>query len=1190
MNPAPAFNALALRLDGVTSIEASAGTGKTHSITRLWLRLLVEARLPVDRILVSTFTHAATAELRERLLRTLRTALTAAREAREGVALGDGATDEVQWIRQWLEDHRDQADAVVAHLAHCLSAFDLAPIQTIHGFCQSLIGRHALELACDPDLAIREDCERIVRQVTDDFILELSDSRVADVGALRKVARTLMARPAAEVRGVGWSPEHLAEAKARCRERILAEAPGAITKLSNARSLASVRQRIDDLGQRGRWEALTKAQAEKLPTAFVSLWESYHRLESAEARWPASRLADRLRERLPGLQAKAGIRTFDDILRTVRDALRDQGPEGPLARAVRGRLRAAILDECQDSDTLQIEVFRELFEHPDIRSFLVIGDPKQSIYRFRGADLASYRALAEHATAAPRMTVNHRSDPALIEALNQLYGPAFQFPDSLAGDRPFDYVPVTAQAKANRLFDPADPGALVIHASVEDNRPRAANRLASWAAQEIARLLSEPVELIDRHSGQRRRLGPGDIGVLAASHRDLRRVRRALQALGIACRSSGKGLGSVLDSDEALDVLGWLELLEALNHHARLMGRLSAFLLGPLGAATAKQVLELQARPAEQAALLRKLTQSRHDLTRVGPLPGLLRWIQSEGIAASTLRFVDGERRLTNWRQVGALLQKRFEEGLRSPEALAAWLSRQIGRAPESIDGASATTASESALMRLETDAPAVRLDTIHGAKGLEYPVVFCPFAGAPPGRSRQGTPPAAVARLADRWVVDLGSDQFEEILQAAEAQEAEEDHRRLYVALTRARHRLYLGIGPKVADSPLEKLPGLTAAIARSAERNSQTTPPRPTDGGLSPAADPCGAVSAPESPGPAPAPPLAAPPAEPAMPQPLWTHHSFTSLSRSDLDHEPAAADRDLGMPGSAAEGGGMGAPPTAPDRVDAAMVIPGRPSMPAAVPPADDPLAALGSAGNVLGDRLHRALEDVLGNGRDLGSAVAGLDDPTAWTSSLQGILEANLELMPEVRFRLGDLRGRCITEMEFHLPVDILSPRTLSEALEQDPAVNAIPGGTAWARGLSEWTFPGFTGFLRGFIDLIFELQGRWYVADYKSNRLDTYSRPRLDRAMLESNYLLQARLYLVALHRHLKANLSDYDPAQHLGGVAYLFVRGFPSQGVWFEAPSRETLARLDALFAIPAIQSIPTAPAATPPVDPVFEP
>ncbi|MFM7804416.1 MAG: UvrD-helicase domain-containing protein, partial [Verrucomicrobiota bacterium] len=372
----------------------------------------------------------------------------------------------------------------------------------------------------------------------------------------------LQARPAAEVLGVDRKPEELAMDKARCRERILGEAPGAIATLSNARSRASVQERVDQLAHEGRWESLTKTQVEKLPASFVELWGRHQRLESAEKRWPASCLAQRLREQLPRLKSKAGVRTFDDILRTVRDALRDQGPGGPLARAVRDRLRAAILDECQDSDTLQIEVFRALFEHPDIRSFLVIGDPKQSIYRFRGADLASYRALAEHATAAPRMTVNHRSDPALIEALNQLYGPAFQFPDSLAGDRPFDYVPVTAQAKANRLFDPADPGAMVIHASVEDNRPRAANRLASWAAQEIARLLSEPVELIDRHSGQRRRLGPGDIGVLAASHRDLRRVRRALQALGIACRSSGKGLGSVLDSDEALDVLGWLELLE----------------------------------------------------------------------------------------------------------------------------------------------------------------------------------------------------------------------------------------------------------------------------------------------------------------------------------------------------------------------------------------------------------------------------------------------------------------------------------------------------------------------------------------------------------------------------------------------------------------------------------------------------
>ena len=447
------------------------------------------------------------------------------------------------------------------------------------------------------------------------------------------------------------------------------------------------------------------------------------------------------------------------------------------------------------------------------------------------------------------------------------------------------------------------------------------------------------------------------------------------------------------------------------------------------------------------------------------------------------------------------------------------------------------------------------------------------------------------MARLADGWVVDLGSDRFEEILQAAEEQESEEEHRRLYVALTRARHRLYLGIGPKVGDSPLAALPGLPEAIARSTARIPRPGNARPTDVATSGPEPVAGATTGESSPGPHPAPPMAAPPVEPPMPQPLWTHHSFTSLSRSDLDHEPAAADRDLGWPGSPADGGGVGGPVATSDLEDAAAAIPGRspaPGRPSG--PADDPLAALGTAGNVLGDRLHRALEDVLGNGRDLESAVAGIDDPAAWTTSLQALLDAELELTPGVRLRLGDLKGTCITEMEFHLPVDVLSPRSLSEALQRDPGVGTLAGGTGWARGLSEWSFPEFTGFLRGFIDLVFEWEGRWYVADYKSNRLDAYSKPRLDQVMLESNYLLQARLYLVALHRHLRANLPGYDPAHHLGGVAYLFVRGFPAQGVWFEAPSLETLGRLDGLFAMPAIPTVPTAPAANHPVESAFEP
>jgi ATP-dependent exoDNAse (exonuclease V) beta subunit len=178
----------------------------------------------------------------------------------------------------------------------------------------------------------------------------------------------------------------------------------------------------------------------------------------------------------------------------------------------------------------------------------------------------------------------------------------------------------------------------------------------------------------------------------------------------------------------------------------------------------------------------------------------------------------------------------------------------------------------------------------------------------------------------------------------------------------------------------------------------------------------------------------------------------------------------------------------------------------------------------------------------------------------------ILNTEIGLASDISFRLEELRGHCITEMQFHLPVSSLSPSALSQVLVEDPGILRIPGGTDWAASLAGWSFTEFTGFLQGFIDLIFELDGRWYVADYKSNRLHRYGPAALDRVMLDAHYWLQARLYVLALHRHLRSNLPDYHPERHLGGVAYLFVRGFPGQGVWLDTPTPQALDRFDALF------------------------
>jgi len=1085
MSDSPQFDPLVQELSGATSIEASAGTGKTFSITLLWLRLLIERGLRVDQILVSTFTQAATAELRERLLASLRRALSAAQAISEGREIGNHP--EASIISQWLTSHPGQQTLLTDRLTQSLSAFDLAPIQTLHGFCQSLISRHSIELACDPDLKLQENCDQILEQITGDFLMEVSDKQAPDVSALRRVARTMQSRPAAVVRGVALNEDQLREAKAAATARIAQEAPVAIASLKNSRSRSSVQSRVDELVERGIWEKLSDSQIQNLPPSFSKLWSEYRQFDLSEKQLPASRLTERIQAELPQRKALAGIRTFDDILLTVRNALSTQGPNGTMARAVRSRLKAAILDECQDSDTLQIEVFQSLFAHADTESFLIIGDPKQSIYRFRGADLASYRTLAQSVHSAPRMTVNHRSDPSLVAAINHLYGSGFRFPDSLVGDAPIEYVTVTASAQNDRIWD----------------RKRAPARLAALTAQEIARLLRDPVLIADRHTRQPRRLVPGDIGVLASNHRELRQVRQALHAVGIPCQSSGKGLGSVFDSDEALDVLAWLELLAALHHHGELLGRLSAFLLSPLGAESAARVLEIQNQPTQQAELFQKFLQAQQELSRVGPLPPLLRWMAQTEVSVRNLGCADGERHITNWRQVAGLLQMQFDRGHRSVESLAAWLGRQIADAPESLGDA----AGESTLMRLETDASAVQLNTIHGAKGLEYPVVFCPFLARVQTRRQVAASTVAVARMGESWVVDVGSDDFAVTQQAAESQEAEEENRRLYVALTRARHRLYLGVAPiagsakgpsnnTAADSPLAQLPGLAAASMD-------------------------------------------------AWPD-LWSAlapHGIQFLEEADLE-SVTADDQSLSKP--PAEG----------------FQVEG-PSEPTG---AADVLATLGAAGSLLGDRLHRALEDYLGNGRSLELAVAGYEQPEQWQQALQVILNTEIGLASGISFRLEELRGHCITEMQFHLPVSSLSPSALSQVLVEDPGILRIPGGTDWAASLAGWSFTEFTGFLQGFIDLIFELNGRWYVADYKSNRLHRYGPAALDRVMLDAHYWLQARLYVLALHRHLRSNLPDYHPERHLGGVAYLFVRGFPGQGVWLDTPTPQALDRFDALF------------------------
>lgn len=1066
------FDAINQPLSGLHSIEASAGTGKTHSITILWLRLLVEASLPVEQILVSTFTRAATAELKERLHATLQRALAEADKACCPASQAEEKpSEELKVLLKAIDIDPAKRSSLHTTLSKALSSFDLAPIFTIHSFCQTLIGRHALELGCDPQLHLIESNSNLLEELVSDTVMEFADRQTPDPSklpsALRKIAETVAARDQATILVDPDSPS----------------------------------------------EALIR----------------------------------RIQKELPERKASAGVRTFDDILITVRDALRSQGNDGPLAKSVRKRLSAAIIDECQDSDTTQIEVFQSLFNHADTHSFIVIGDPKQSIYRFRGADLTSYKQLAKQACAAPEMTVNYRSDKPLINVVNALYGEGFEFPDGTLPESPTRYIPVSAKCEVSRITDPDLKSPFVIHKTSKSDRSNAKHALAAWVAEECKRLLHRGVQILDRHSETPRPLRPGDVAVLAATKSDLMLVRRELLAQNIPCQMDGKGLGTVFNSDEAWDVLIWLELHAALGESGDVLGKLCAFLATPLGAASIPEIDELRISPARIAALCTEYRKTSQILKRSGPLPALIH--QMSGNRSTSDQY--WERRITNWRHLGALLQSPFSKGLRSPSALVDWLKRMLA----SEGSMHEESGSGTSLMKLETDEPAVQLLTIHASKGLEFPIVFCPFLWHVPSRQSARTAmKVATLREPSGWILDAREGDPDNHRDRSLDQEREEDHRKLYVAITRARHRLYAGLAEiqetrgghrnGSTQSSLWNLPqfaqlmGSAHGVSTPAGDHDETLisvtdiPIRSSAHPASALDDPAGSARA----------SLMDRPEPFHLHGPIATKRSFSSLSRSgisetDLSHEP---DRD--HESIATNPLGLADRTTHPDLLE-----------------------GLGKPGSELGDRLHRVLEDYLGNDVSIADACARFEGSERWENAIRSIVEAPLKIDAEP-LTLESVRGLAITEMQFHLPTSHISPRALSEALLEDPLIANDAPRRAWAETLATWRFDAFSGFLQGFIDLIFEHQGRWYVADYKSNRLPSYGATEVETAMQQHHYLLQSRIYTVALHRHLMHHLDSYHPEKHFGGVIYLFVRGLPENGVWMESPQKSALDALSSLF------------------------
>ncbi len=869
---------------------------------------------------------------------------------------------------------------------------------------------------------------------------------------------------------------------------------------------------------------------------------------------------------------------FDDILWNAHHAL-TSGTQPWLAAALHGRYPVALIDEFQDTDPLQFGIFAHIYDRPAARgSLFLVGDPKQAIYSFRSADLFAYLAARERADARYSLAHNQRSTPALIDACNRLFGanpavfmlPGLDYQAVLPGSRrraPLEDDTASAGAAALRLWRLPGDGALP--------RAQALQRAATASAAEIARLLQAAADGVLRIGG--RALAPGDIAVLVRSHRQGSLMRRALAALGVG--SVELAQLSVFHSEDAEELERVLLAIAEPTRAARVLAALSTGEMGRDAAALAALAADERALPAvlERFAHWRELWLAR------GFGVMLRRWMADEGVAARLLARPDGERRLTNLMHLAELLQQ--DAGSAAPEALLRSLASR-----RAADGAG-----EAAQLRLESDRNLVQIVTVHRAKGLEYGVVFCPFLFDGHVRRADGGPMRAWHAADGELLLDyrraLEAEEQAAIAARLRLEGAAEDMRLIYVALTRAIHRCYLVVGsyttqsfgrPSQSESARSLLNWMVAgagiapadwfgakpAVADIDAAWQRVARESAADGAIVCARPSISLAELPDVPGV----PLAAAHDAAHRPQALspppvpagWRIGSFSALIFG-ATHEQAARDHDAHARRAAAEPGDEGAGDEGAGD-----------ELPPAAPPPDDILRF--PRGPAAGDCIHAVFERI------------AFDDPRSWKPAIERALIDHPQRLPGAsssesaallgRMLHGMLENVLGTELAEGLRLDGLPAARRSVELGFHlPAAHLEPAAlNAWlaAQGyrMPQLGFAGLSGYLKGYIDLVFEHGGRYWVLDWKSNHLgerpQDYAAPALEAAMAAHGYHLQHLLYSLALHRHLRRSLAGYDYERHFGGVLYLFVRGVRPHWRVDGAPAgvfrhRPPAARIDAL-------------------------
>ncbi len=1093
----PPFDLYADSLEqGVHAIEASAGTGKTYTLTQLVVRLVVENQVPIDKILTVTFTRAAAAELRERVFERLSEVL----QILEGRPAKDVSLD------AWLNSLPDKED-IRRSILQARLMLDQAPIHTIDAFAIQVAREHALALGMPADAALLEDAERLDQQQVDSLWHEVSDlppalsrailscwpspdhlyERFKELGAQAVFDKTLVGwktlrqqrKPIEEK----WPAERLKaiykdldeHARKGCQSRSLNKCVRMILNPLSGGQLP----RLEDKGLVEYLKASLKKDSayEKLPE---SLRESLHALDTDLQRLPKEEAVaqgwfenayERWQQKRQHQLRQLGLFTYDSLKHHLAEAVSQQ-PE--LCRQLRQQYEACLIDEFQDTDPDQWTLFSRVFGGSDQHRLFLIGDPKQAIYGFRGANLLTYFKAVGSAHHHHTLDTNYRSHPNVVEGFNQLFADQDETPTFM--DEQCRYQTVKGGKSCDDI-------AFTLAGRPFENIRIVQARIIGDKDEDTLRQLARDVVWVlrDGQLGGARphAVKPADIAILVKSNNDALAVQRSLRRVGVPSVLTSRT--SVWSSDSAT---GLLQLMQAILN-PRQAQTLRSVLISPFFQYSLK---DLGDEAVYNAAQL-QMSEALQRWEQKGLLAALLYVFEKSAAWVQLAKLPDGDRRIADTRHLLELLHQQAHQQNLSPQALLRWaLQRHQGQA------------AEGHALRLEKDEDAVEIVTMHSAKGLEYPIVFVYGAWRGESVDSKSYPLGIPTPEGTRASFDKKDKE------ALKTQARQELRRLFYVACTRAISHLTI-YWPDAGE--VEKGKSFTDALngilrpRLDVLRNSPVfvfedyaneSPPQWKEQA---------------------SPPELVPPAEID-----WTcirersrvltsysgltRHSFSTDTPFARWQEEAVADQS------------------------------------ASTESPQDALPASAAFGKLVHDFLERC-----NFSRPDWSRLKN-----RWKNFPRGGEEnwADLKrlithtLAADCRpFKLQSLRPEQIyREHHFVLKADSLDLVALNALFKDRP----------------DWDYVNTAdvhGYLQGYIDLITEVDGRYYIMDYKTNRLAAYDEAALMAAMAEHHYTLQALIYTLALDAHLRAFKTGYDPARHLGGVRYLFMRGMApdsSEGVY----------------------------------------